>query len=94
MLKNFDSEWLRRYPNPYAEDFRQAISKALGVKSDWIIVGNGSDELLNVVMRACIEPGRKVVYPTPTYVLLSDFDTDAVCGNCGDCLHRGLRITS
>ncbi len=69
VLKNFDSECLRRYPNPYAEDFRQAISKALGVKSDWIIVGNGSDELLNVVMRACVEPGRKVVYPTPTYVL-------------------------
>jgi histidinol-phosphate aminotransferase len=69
VLKNFDSEWLRRYPNPYAEDFRQAISKALGVKSDWIIVGNGSDELLNVVMRACVESGRKVVYPTPTYVL-------------------------
>jgi histidinol-phosphate aminotransferase len=69
VLKNFDSEWLRRYPNPYAEDFRQAISKALGFRSDWIIVGNGSDELLNVMMRACIEPGRKVVYPTPTYVL-------------------------
>ncbi len=69
VLRNFDTERLRRYPNAFAEEFRQAASKALGVKSDWIIVGNGSDELLNVVIRACTESEEKVVYPTPTYVL-------------------------
>jgi histidinol-phosphate aminotransferase len=69
VLRNFNGEWLRRYPNPFGEEFRQAVSKVLGIPSNWIIVGNGSDELLNVVMRACVEPGRKVVYPTPTYVL-------------------------
>lgn len=69
VLRNFDGEWLRRYPNPFAEEFRQAASKALGVPSDWIIVGNGGDEILNIVIRACAELGRKVVYPIPTYVL-------------------------
>ncbi|MBW4611705.1 MAG: histidinol-phosphate transaminase [Desmonostoc vinosum HA7617-LM4] len=69
VLRNIDGEWLRRYPEPYGEEFRQATSKVLGVPSDWIIVGNGSDELLNLVIRACAEPGRKVVYPMPTYVL-------------------------
>lgn len=69
VLQDIDGEWLRRYPNPFAQEFRQAASKVLGVSPDWIIVGNGSDELLNVVIRACAEPGQKVVYPTPTYVL-------------------------
>ncbi|MEH2069020.1 MAG: histidinol-phosphate transaminase [Nostoc sp.] len=69
VLHNIDGEWLRRYPEPFGEEFRQAASKVLGVPSDWIIVGNGSDELLSVVIRACTEPGRKVVYPMPTYVL-------------------------
>ncbi|MBW4644414.1 MAG: histidinol-phosphate transaminase [Goleter apudmare HA4340-LM2] len=69
VLKNIDGEWLRRYPEPFGEEFRQAASQVLGVPSDWIIVGNGSDELLSVVIRACTEPGRKVVYPIPTYVL-------------------------
>jgi histidinol-phosphate aminotransferase len=69
VLQNIDGEWLRRYPEPFAGDFRQAASQVLGVPSDWIIVGNGSDELLSVVIRACAEPGRKVVYPMPTYVL-------------------------
>lgn len=69
VLKNIDSEWLRRYPTPYANDFRQAVSDVLNVPLDWILVGNGSDEVLSVLIRACTERGRKVVYPVPTYVL-------------------------
>lgn len=69
VLRSLDSEWLRRYPTPYANDMRQAVSEVLDVPPEWIMVGNGSDELLNVILRACVEPGRKVVYPTPTYVL-------------------------
>ncbi|WP_414578184.1 histidinol-phosphate transaminase [Anabaena sp. CCY 9402-a] len=68
-LKNIDSESLRRYPEPFGGQFRQAVSQVLGVPSDWVIVGNGSDEILSIVIRACAEPGRKVVYPMPTYVL-------------------------
>jgi histidinol-phosphate aminotransferase len=69
VLRNIDGEWLRRYPEPFGGEFRQAASKVLAVPSDWIIVGNGSDELLSVIIRACVEPGKKVVYPMPTYVL-------------------------
>ncbi|MBW4473118.1 MAG: histidinol-phosphate transaminase [Stenomitos rutilans HA7619-LM2] len=68
-LQNIQGEWLRRYPDPYANEFRQAVSAALGVPLDWIIVGNGSDDILNVIIRACAEPKRNVVYPVPTYVL-------------------------
>jgi histidinol-phosphate aminotransferase len=49
--------------------FRQEASQVLGVPADWILVGNGSDDLLTMVIRACAEPGRHVVYPMPTYVL-------------------------
>lgn len=70
VLRSLDSEWLRRYPDPFAKAFCQAVSEALAVPPDWIIVGNGSDELLSVLIRACTEgDARKVVYPTPTYVL-------------------------
>ncbi|MGA7935634.1 MAG: histidinol-phosphate transaminase [Kovacikia sp.] len=69
VLKQLDSEWLRRYPDPYANEFRKAISEVLDIPADWIIVGNGSDDILNVIIRACAEPGRGIVYPMPTYVL-------------------------
>lgn len=41
----------------------------MDIPVDWILVGNGSDDLLTMIMRACVEPGRKVAYPMPTYVL-------------------------
>ena len=69
VLHNLDSEWLRRYPDPFANDFRRAVSEVLDIPLDWIIVGNGSDDILNVVVRACAEGDRRVVYPMPTYVL-------------------------
>ncbi|MEM8828035.1 MAG: histidinol-phosphate transaminase [Cyanobacteria bacterium P01_G01_bin.19] len=70
VLHNLDSEWLRRYPDPYARDFCHAVSEALDVPADWIIVTNGSDDLLNILIRACAEgKERKVAYPMPSYVL-------------------------
>ncbi|MBV8883073.1 MAG: histidinol-phosphate transaminase [Chroococcidiopsidaceae cyanobacterium CP_BM_RX_35] len=70
MLHNLDGEWLRRYPDPFAREFCNAVSEALGVPADWVIVGNGSDDVLNLLIRACAEGHeRKVVYPMPTYVL-------------------------
>ncbi len=68
-LQQIEPEHLRRYPHPFANDFRQAISEVLDLPLDWIIVGNGSDEILNVIIRATAEQQRPVVYPTPTYVL-------------------------
>ncbi len=68
VLRTLDSEWLRRYPDPYSRDFCHAVSEALSVPKDWIIVTNGSDDLLNILIRACAEGKRKVVYPMPSYV--------------------------
>ncbi len=68
-LQNFDPELLRRYPHPMAQVFREAAGQALDIDPNWILVGNGSDDLLTMLMRACVEPGRRVAYPMPTYVL-------------------------
>ena len=69
-LRNLDGELLRRYPDPWAHAFCHAVSDALGVPADWVIVGNGSDDVLTMLVRACAEGGdRPVVYPTPTYTL-------------------------
>jgi histidinol-phosphate aminotransferase len=69
VLQKLDGEWLRRYPNPFADEFRAAISEVFDLPIDWIVAGNGSDEILSVIVRACAEQQRKIVYPTPTYVL-------------------------
>ena len=60
---------LRLYPAPTADRLREAAAAAYGVTPDGVLAGNGSDELLALVLRACVEPGDTVAYATPTYSL-------------------------
>src|SRR6516165_1164980 len=47
---------LRLYPNPSSELLRDKLAKFHGCKAENIIVGNGSDELLALAVRAFVEP--------------------------------------
>lgn len=71
---------LRLYPNPTAEGLRGKLARLHRCKAENIIVGNGSDEVLALAVRAFVEPrstergarsdARSVVqYFTPSYSL-------------------------
>jgi histidinol-phosphate aminotransferase len=62
-------ERLRLYSDPVAFDFRTAASEVTGFPVDRILAGNGSDELLTMIVRAVVEPGETIAYPYPSYVL-------------------------
>ena len=68
-LREFEGEWLRRYPDPMALVVREAAAKVYGVPVDWVMAANGSDEMLALLSRAFLERGRKIAYPMPTYSL-------------------------
>ena len=63
------NEGVRLYPDPEATALRRRAAETYDVTPDRIIVGNGSDELLALVLRATIDPGDRVAYPVPTYSL-------------------------
>jgi len=69
VLGSLAGDALRRYPDPLATRFRRAVAEVLGVGLDRVIAGNGSDELLTLILRAFVGPGDVVTYPVPTYVL-------------------------
>ncbi len=60
---------LRLYPDPGATELRAKAAELYGVSPESILAGNGSDELLSIIFRACVAPGDRVAYPTPTYSL-------------------------
>jgi histidinol-phosphate aminotransferase len=62
-------ERLRLYSDPAALALREAASESSGVPIECILHGNGSDELLVMLMRAFVGEGEAVAYPYPTYVL-------------------------
>jgi histidinol-phosphate aminotransferase len=58
---------LRLYPDSGATAVRQQLAALFGVSAECTIVGNGSDELLSILLRAFVGPGQRVAYPVPTY---------------------------
>ncbi|MEX0712926.1 MAG: histidinol-phosphate transaminase [Pirellulales bacterium] len=60
---------LERYPDPLATGFRIRAAEVLGVEPDWILCGNGSDEILTIVTRAFVGEGERLRLPYPSYIL-------------------------
>jgi len=60
---------LRLYPDPAATPLREAAARVYGVTPEQVLVGNGSDELLTMLMRTFVGADDVVVYPEPTYSL-------------------------
>ena len=60
---------LRLYPQPLSDSLRAAAAAAYGVEKENIMAGNGSDELLSMLLRCFVNPGQRVAYPVPTYSL-------------------------
>src|SRR5215216_5675685 len=49
-------ENLRLYPQPMADELRERTARLYRLKPENVLVGNGSDELLAILMRAAIDP--------------------------------------
>jgi histidinol-phosphate aminotransferase len=52
-----------------ATAFREQAAKLLGLEPDWLLAGNGSDDLLTILTRSFVGPGERILAPTPSYVL-------------------------
>jgi histidinol-phosphate aminotransferase len=60
---------LQKYPDPAATAFRVRAAALLGVEPDWILCGNGSDEILTILTRAFVGQGQRLRLPFPSYIL-------------------------
>jgi histidinol-phosphate aminotransferase len=60
---------LQKYPDPMAGPFRRRAAEVLGVEPEWILCGNGSDDVLTIATRAFVGQGQLLRLPYPSYVL-------------------------
>jgi histidinol-phosphate aminotransferase len=60
---------LGRYPDPAGFDLKKAIAQRFGVDQGWLTLGNGSNDILELVASALIEPGSAVVYSQFAFVV-------------------------
>ena len=60
---------INMYPEGGCFYLRQAIAKRLRVKPEQLIFGNGSDELIELVLKAFVGEGDEVVVANPTFLM-------------------------
>ena len=66
------------YPDPHQRELREALSKYVGIGPEHIVAGQGSDELIDLILRLFVDPGDKVINCVPTFGMYS-FSTQ-ICG--------------
>ncbi len=60
---------LNRYPDGAAHYLKDAISEKFGCSPPEIILGNGSNELLDIIVRTFLLEGEEAVYAEPSFVV-------------------------
>jgi histidinol-phosphate aminotransferase len=68
-LREAASESVRLYPDSMASDLRLKIAERHGLRPEQVLVGNGSDDLLTMILRSFVGEGDCVVSPRPSYPL-------------------------
>ncbi len=62
-------EGLNRYPDGSGFYLSQALAKKYGVALNQIILGNGSNELIELVVRTFVQPGDEIISADPSFVV-------------------------
>jgi histidinol-phosphate aminotransferase len=72
-LRDFAESEITRYPAVYAGRLKDALAEYAGVRSEEIVTGCGSDDVLDSALRALAEPGESVAMAEPTFAMASIF---------------------
>ncbi|MBI2081396.1 MAG: histidinol-phosphate transaminase [candidate division NC10 bacterium] len=56
-----------RYPDPAGRALKRQLAAMVGVPPEQILLGNGSDELIQMILMAVARPGAAVLVPVPTF---------------------------
>ena len=58
---------LNRYPDPTSQELKEVIADFYGVSPENLVLGNGSDELIHLLVTVVGQLDRPVMYPIPTF---------------------------
>ena len=64
---------IARYPGLHTRKLREAIAVYAGVRPDQVVMGCGSDDVIDSAIRAFAEPGESLAYSDPTFSMIPVF---------------------
>lgn len=61
---------VNRYPDPAAKSLTQSLRQVMDIPEEMgVILGNGSDELIQIIAQTLAGSGRSIMAPTPSFVM-------------------------
>ncbi|HTZ11854.1 MAG TPA: histidinol-phosphate transaminase [Candidatus Margulisiibacteriota bacterium] len=57
-----------RYPDSHSFYLKKKLAKSYGIKPEKIVLGNGSDELIDVIIKTCVEDDENIVTADTTFL--------------------------
>jgi len=69
VLRRLAYEDLRIYPDPESLELREKLGVLYGFSPNQIICGNGSDDILNIIVRTFVDPGEALGFFEPAFPL-------------------------
>jgi histidinol-phosphate aminotransferase len=84
------------YPDSAQTELLEDISGYAGLSPEYIVAGNGSDELIDLLLRLLVSPGEEVITALPTFDMYR-FSTQVCCGKVVEVIRRsdfGVDVTA
>ena len=79
MIEALKNSALNRYPDPMATKLVEGFSKYFKVNSECVTAGNGSDEIISVIMNAFLQKGDKILTLEPDFSMYRFYAEIAEC---------------
>jgi histidinol-phosphate aminotransferase len=79
--------YLNIYPDANQTELRESLSKYTGLDIEYLVAGNGSDELIDLLLRLFLEPGDEVIVNVPTFDMYR-FSTEVCRGTVVNVLRK------
>lgn len=71
--KSIKLDYLERYPDHFTKELKKSIAAYQNVNSNEILIGNGSSEILELVVKTFVNPGDKVLSVSPSFVMYEKY---------------------
>lgn len=62
---------LNRYPDPGCQALKRTLSRRLQTPAENLVIGNGSDELIQLLLQIFCDTGDRIAFPDPTFAMYS-----------------------
>jgi len=64
---------LHRYPDAAAYELRRALAIRYGVEPEEVVLGNGSNEVIDLLVKACVREGEEILMSEPSFLMYEKF---------------------